>query len=91
MIIEKKPLFIRQIKRIIRYIAKDKISPALKFEKELNKKLQEVKDFPYLYRASYYFNDEAYRDLVHMGYTVIYKVEADKILVLEIFKWVDRA
>ena len=90
MTIEKKPLYIEQIKGIVRFIAKDKISPAIKFEKELNKKLHELKKFPYLYRPSYYFEDEAYRDLVYMGYTIIYKVEADKILVLEIFKWVDR-
>ncbi len=34
--------------------------------------------------------DKAYRDLIHQGYTVIYKVEEEKILILEIFKWQQR-
>lgn len=31
--------------------------------------------------------DRAYRDMIYQGYTIIYKVEKEKILILEIFKW----
>ncbi|HHD79510.1 MAG TPA: hypothetical protein ENK98_07770 [Epsilonproteobacteria bacterium] len=43
-----------------------------------------------MYRASVYHKSDAYRDLVFMGYTAIYKIEADVIKVLDVFKWVDK-
>jgi len=36
------------------------------------------------------FRAKEYRDLIYEGYTVIYKVETDKILILDIFKWQNR-
>ena len=42
-----------------------------------------------MYRKSIYFDDENYRDLIHKGYTVIYKIKEDKIIILDIFKWSD--
>lgn len=80
----------QQLLKILRYIAKDKVSAALKFEKELDKKIRNLVHFPYQYHPSYYFEDEAYRDMIYQGYTIIYKVEEEQILILEIFKWIDR-
>jgi len=71
-------------------IRQDKVSASIQFEKQLNKKIKNLVDFPYQYRASYYFDNKAYRDLIHQGYTVIYKVEKERIIILEIFKWQDR-
>ncbi len=82
--------FVEQLINILRYIAKDKHSAAIKFEKELNKKIKNLIDFPYQYRPSNYFENESYRDMIHYGYTIIYKVEQDRILILEIFKWQDK-
>ncbi len=90
MNIEKKPKYQRQLISILSFIAKDKKSAALKFERTLDYQIQGLIRFPYKFRKSYYFDDEAYRDLIHIGYTVIYKVDHDKILILEIFKWQDR-
>ncbi|MBV5278917.1 MAG: type II toxin-antitoxin system RelE/ParE family toxin [Campylobacteraceae bacterium] len=79
-----------QLISILRFIAKDKVSAAIKFEKELEHEIQGLIDFPLKYRASVYFEDTSYRDLVYQGYTIIYKVQADAIWILEIFKWVER-
>ena len=80
----------RQLISILRNIAKDKVSAAKKFEKELDEKVRDLVHFPYKFHPSYYFEDKAYRDMVYQGYTIIYKVELEQILILEIFKWVDR-
>ena len=82
--------FSTQLYKILKFIAADKISAARQFEKELNMKIKNLKDFPRQYRASRYFDDEDYRDLIHRGYTIIYKVEKERIVVLEIFKWQNR-
>ena len=75
---------------ILKFIAKDKKSATIKFEMELERKIESITTFPYKYRKSVYFDDEAYRDLIHMGYTIIYKVQDDTIVILEIFKWQSR-
>lgn len=82
--------FQTQLISILRYIAKDKKSAALKFEKELSEKFKALKNNPKMYRKSNYFENNAYRDLTHYGYTIIYKIEEFRILILEIFKWQDR-
>lgn len=76
-----------QLLSILRYIAKDKKFATVDFESELNQKINDLVYFPLKYRASFYFEDKAYRDIIYQGYTIIYKVEKEKILILEIFKW----
>jgi len=90
MTIEKKPKFLKALTGILLYISKDKKSAAIDFENELNRKIKDLIHFPLKYRSSYYFEDGAYRDMIYNGYTIIYKVEREKILILEIFKWQNR-
>lgn len=89
MTIEKKPNFTKAFANILFYIAQDKKSAAIKFEKELDEKIMNLAFFPQKYRKSHYFEDDTYRDLIYNGYTIIYKIETskDKILILDIFKW----
>ncbi|NWF66068.1 MAG: type II toxin-antitoxin system RelE/ParE family toxin [Campylobacterales bacterium] len=47
-------------------------------------------NFPYKFRKSIYFEDDSYRDLIFEGFIIIYKVEDEKIVILEIIKWQDR-
>jgi len=82
--------YIQQLFNILRMIHKDKPSITKKFEQELNERLELLKLNPYMCRQSNYFDDKLYRDLIYFGYTVIYKIEHEKILILEIFKWQDR-
>ena len=90
MMIIRDTFFSKQLYNVLKMIAGDKVSAARLFEKELNKKIKNLIDFPYRCRASYYFDDKAYRDLIYKGYTLIYKVEKERIIILEIFKWQDR-
>ena len=90
MIIIRDSYFSKQLYGILKTIASDKVSAAKLFEKQLNKKIKNLLDFPYQYRASHYFDNKAYRDLIHQGYTIIYKVEEERIVILEIFKWQNR-
>ena len=82
MIIIRDSEFSKQLYHILKMIAEDKISVAKQFEKQLNIKIKNLIDFPYQYRASYYFDNKVYRDLIHQGYTVIYKVEEERIIII---------
>ena len=80
------------LKSILKYIAKDSKTRALDFNNQLFDTISTIPDMPYKYRKSLYHNDENIRDLIFKGYTVPYKVDLakQKIVLLDIFKWVDR-
>lgn len=75
---------------ILDFIALDKVSAAISFHKELYRTFDLIKENPYMFKASRYFKMDSYRDMIHKGYTVIYRVDEEEIFVLEIFKWTDR-
>jgi plasmid stabilization system protein ParE len=79
--------YIDQLKKILRYIALDQPQNALAFERELQKKLEVIKKQPEICRTSHYHENPNYRDLIHKGFTIIYKIESNQILLLDIFKW----
>lgn len=86
----KTKFYLTQLKNILMFIALDNPYAALGFEKELNAKLDLVKHHPEMCRASKYMSEDSYRDLIHQGYTIIYKIKQHQILLLNIFKWQQR-
>lgn len=90
MTIERKPKYIYGLMNILTYIKNDKPLAAKKFENRLNEQICNLIDFPLKHRKSIYFDDENYRDLIYHGYTIVYKIENEKILILDIFKWQER-
>ena len=72
---------------ILRYIAKDKVSASKNFQKELDKFIEDIPNFPYKYKQSIYFNEKSIRDLVHKKHTINYEVnlEENTIEILNIF------
>jgi len=80
------------LKDILQHIAKDKKSASIAFNKAINKKMKDLKDFPFMYRVSIYFNDEYIRDMTHMGYTIPYEVDLEKksISIISITKYKNR-
>ena len=73
--------FLDSLEDILSYIAQDKKSAAIKFNSDLNKKMKDLKDFPFMYHKSYYFEDEYIRDLIHKGYSIPYKVDTENKII----------
>jgi len=72
---------------ILKYIAKDKITASRKFKQDLNIQINQIPNFPYKYRPSFYFDDESVRDMIFKTYTINYEIDLNKntILILSIF------
>jgi len=70
---------------IYEYITKDKKSAANKFKANLFKTIQNLINNPYKYRKSRYFDDKNIRDMIFEGYTIVYKITQDSIIILNIF------
>ena len=88
MIIEYDENFSYKFKTIWSFIAQDSKNRANNFKKELKNNIEEIGNFPYKYRKSRWFDNKNIRDLIFKGYTVPYLVLDDKIVILDIFKWI---
>ncbi len=68
-------------------IAQDKISASKNFQKELDKLINNIPNFPFKYRQSIYFNDKNVRDLIYKKHTINYEInlEENTIEILNIF------
>lgn len=72
---------------ILRHIATDKVDASRNFQKELDKLIKNIPNFPYKYKQSIYFNDKNVRDLIYKKHTINYEVNLEKnsIEILNIF------
>ena len=72
---------------ILQYIAKDKVSASKNFQKELDKLIKNIPNYPYKHKKSIYFDDKNIRDLIYKKHTIIYEVnlEENTIEILNIF------
>ena len=77
---------------ILEFIVKDKKSIAILFNKRLRSKIKALKDFPFMYRKSIYFDDDNIRDLIYKGYVIPYKVDIknDTLYIIGITKYKDK-
>ena len=79
--------FEENLKTILEYIAKDKLSASKKFKKDLFEQIKNLSNFPYKYRKSFYFDNDNIRDMIYKKYTIVYEIDLqnDSIIILNIF------
>lgn len=76
-----------ELRTITLHIRKDKLSASLSFLRGLKEKINLLTDFPYQAKKSIYFDNNEIRDMVYMGYTIVYEIntEKDTLEILSIF------
>ncbi len=76
-----------RLREITQYIKKDKKVAAVNFAKELRKSIGNLKNYPFKFRKSVYFDDENIRDMIYKGYTITYEIniQNETIEILDIF------
>ena len=81
--------FNNELKNILYFIAIDSKNRAKIFKNNLIQSIKNLIFMPYKCRKSIYFNDENIRDLIFKGYTIVYKIDTSKniIIVLGIKKY----
>ncbi len=72
--------------QLINYTSQDKPQTALKFKKEVLRKIKTLDAMPFRNRQSIYFNNKQIRDIIFKGYVITYLVEKDCIKVFSILK-----
>lgn len=81
--------FIAKLRFVVERIADDKKSAAHAFRREILRECTSLSDFPYRCRRSIHYNDDNIRDLIFKGWTVIYKIADDEIIVFALTKYED--
>ena len=87
MKIEFQELFLKKLNRQIAYIASDKPIAARRFKEKLFKQINTLRRHPHKHRKSFYFDDDTIRDMIFYGYTIIYKIEIDRIIVFGLMNY----
>jgi len=80
------------LKIILKYISKDSKNRAFNFKNQLDKKINNLNNFPHKFQKYKLHDDENVRNMTFKGYSIIYFIEEDKdrISVIDIFKWIDK-
>jgi len=77
----------KDLLNIYKYISKnDSSTKAKKFIIELSKKIESLDSMPSRCRGSYYSDDIDTKDLIHKGYTIVFKIIDKNIHILTIFR-----
>lgn len=76
-----KDTFVNRLEKQLEYLAKISPQSAKKLKTELISKIKNIPKNPYLYRKSIYFDNILVRDLIHKGYTVVFRINEKQIEV----------
>jgi len=78
------PEFLYLLTEQIDIIALDKPKAAKTFKQEFFDKCRSLAEMPYRCRKSIYYDDERVRDMIYKGYTVVYVIREDEIIILSL-------
>lgn len=78
--------YIKELKNILTFIAKDSLNSSRKFKNELDDKINKIPNYPQIYRKSLTADDENVKDLIFKGFVVVFRVKNDDIYILGIYK-----
>lgn len=87
MKIETTTEFRKKVERQIQYISLDKPKAARNFKSAIFSEIKKLKEMPYKNKQSKFFDDENIRELIFRGYSIVYIVENEKIVVFGFHKW----
>ena len=85
--IEFQDAFFQKLQGQAKYISKDKPEAARKFKKAIIDECKSLCNNPFRCRKSIYYNDENIRDLILLGYTIIYEVSDEAISIFAMTKY----
>ncbi len=89
MKIKKSQRFRNELKKIVKYVARDSNNRAYKFKDDLISSIDKQLDYmPYKFRQSNTSSDTNVRDFIFKGYIIPYFIdnEKDTIIILGIYK-----
>ncbi|MDU7070203.1 type II toxin-antitoxin system RelE/ParE family toxin [Campylobacter ureolyticus] len=78
--------FKKELGNILGFIKKDSKTRALEFRDDLLSKIDQIPNYPQIYRKSLTTDDENVKDLIFKGFVVVFRIKNDDIYILGIYK-----
>lgn len=78
--------FKKELGNILGFIKKDSKTRALEFRDDLLSKIDQIPNYPQIYRKSLTTDDENVKDLIFKGFVVVFRIKNDDIYMLWIYK-----
>ena len=66
----------------MKFISFDSKTRALAFKSEIDNQINNLVNMPYKCRKSLYFENDKIRDLIYKGYTIVYKIDEIKNIII---------
>jgi plasmid stabilization system protein ParE len=85
-----KSSFVDRLENQVEYIANDSPDSARKFYSDIIKEVNSIKTNPYIFRKSIYFKDDSIRDLIFKGYTIVFRINEERIEVFGFVKYQEK-
>lgn len=79
--------FLKRFETQLRFIATDSPQNAKKFKDNFLNHIRTLSEHPLKCRKSIYFDDETIRDLIYKSYTIVYRIQEEKIEVFGLTKY----
>lgn len=76
--------YIKELKNILTFIAKDSLNNSRKFKKELDDKINKIPNYPQIYKKV--INHGWVKDLIFKGFVAVFRIKDDDIYILGIYK-----
>mgnify|MGYP003706102285 CR=1 FL=1 len=74
-----KETFVVRLEKQLKYISENSPKSAKKLKTEFIQRIKTNPDNPYLFRKSIYFENDSVRDLIHKGYTIVFRINENQI------------
>ncbi len=78
--------FVENLENILDFIAKDSLTRANEFAKDLKKKIENISFMPYRFTKNSTIDNEKVRNMIYKGYVVVFEIGEEHIEILAIYK-----
>jgi len=85
-----KETFVVRLEKQLKYISENSPKSAKKLKTEFIQRIKTIPDNPYLFRKSIYFENDSVRDLIHKGYTIVFRINKNQIEIFGLTRFQEK-
>lgn len=85
-----KETFVVRLEKQLKYISENSPKSAKKLKTEFIQRIKTIPDNPYLFKKSIYFENDSVRDLIHKGYTIVFRINKNQIEIFGLTRFQEK-
>ena len=86
-----KETFVVRLEKQLKYISENSPKSAKKkLKTEFIQRIKTIPDNPYLFKKSIYFENDSVRDLIHKGFTIVFRINKNQIEIFGLTRFQEK-